>query len=187
VCIRDGRRRSASLLTYFAAPRVDEQAEARPRIGFTTPAGPYGKLWHRNRIRRRHTRSCAAAICRELTAKWGRGFAPAPDGFDRGVWCIRTRNSAGLQAGAGGAGCERSQNGSVMRPAGTVSAGVLQVCDHAAAAFSERNYRSCGGGCRFQPTCSEYAAEALSRFARVSRRVGLGGAQDCEMSPVYRG
>src|ERR1700730_11076753 len=63
---RDGRRRSSSLLTYFAAPRVDEQAEAGPRIGFTTPRA-LGKSVERNRIRRR-TREAVRMHIAELTA-----------------------------------------------------------------------------------------------------------------------
>jgi ribonuclease P protein component len=61
---RDGRRRSAGLLTYFSAPRVD--AGAGPRVGFTTPRA-LGKAVDRNRIRRR-TREAVRLHIAELTA-----------------------------------------------------------------------------------------------------------------------
>lgn len=64
---RDGRRRSVGLLTYFAAPRVDDSdPQAGPRIGFTTPRA-LGKAVDRNRIRRR-TREAVRLHIAELTA-----------------------------------------------------------------------------------------------------------------------
>lgn len=54
------------LLTYFVAPRVDADATAGPRVGFTTPRA-LGKAVDRNRIRRR-TREAVRLHIAELTA-----------------------------------------------------------------------------------------------------------------------